>query len=375
MRHDAPMPSSQVLTPRALNRASLQRQGLLRRSAGSTTDMIERLVGLQAQTPHTAYVGLWARLERFDPEHLSDLLVRRAVVRIALMRGTIHLVTARDAVDLRPLVQSVFDRAYRSQFGRRLTDVDMTELVDLGRAYVEAEPRTFKALGDRLLERWPGRDRMALEQGVRAGVPLVQVPPRGLWGRSGPIAHTSIEAWLGPDRPSPAMSVDTMVLRYLAAFGPAGVMDAQAWCGLTRLREVFDRLRPRLAVFTDTGGRELFDLPDSPRPDADTPAPPRFLYDYENLLLSYADRTRVIPPGTDARSWARDNQPVSTYLIDGEVSGAWQVLRADGSARLVLRPARSIPKDQMTALEEEGRSLLAFLAPDATRQALEIVRG
>ncbi len=369
------MPSSQVLTRRALNRASLQRQGLLRRSAGSTTDMIERLVGLQAQTPHTAYVGLWTRLERFDPEDLSDLLVRRAVVRIALMRGTIHLATAADAVDLRPLVQPVLDRAQRGQFGRRLEDVDMTELVALGRAYVEAEPRTFKALGDRLLERWPGRDRMALEQGVRAGVPLVQVPPRGLWGRSGPIAHTSIEAWLGRDRPSPTMTVDAMVLRYLAAFGPAGVMDAQAWSGLTRLREVFDRLRPGLAVFTDGGGRELFDLPDAPRPDPETPAPPRFLYDYENLLLSYADRTRVIPPGTDARSWARDNEPVSTYLIDGEVSGAWKVLRADGSARLILRPARSIPKDQMAALEAEGRSLLKFLAPDAARHALEIVRG
>ncbi len=374
MRHDAPMPPPRVLTRRALNRASLQRQGLLHRSSGSTIAMIERLVGLQAQTPHTAYVGLWTRLERFDPEDLSDLLVRRAVVRVALMRGTIHLVTAGDAVDLRPLVQPVFDRAQRSQFGRRLEDVDTTELVAFGRAYVEAEPRTFKALGDRLLERWPGRDRMALEQGVRAGVPLVQVPPRGLWGRSGPIAHTSIEAWLGPDRPHPTMSVDTMVLRYLAAFGPAGVMDAQAWCGLTRLREVFDRLRGALVVFRDDGGRELYDLPNSPRPDPDTPAPPRFLYDYENLLLSYADRTRLIPAGTDVRSGVRDNEPVSTYLVDGEVSGTWKVVRDSGSARLILRPTRSIQKDQAAPLEAEGRSLLGFLAPDATRHEVEIVR-
>ncbi len=335
--------------------------------------MVARLVGLQAQTPHTAYVGLWTRIERFDPEDLSDLLVRRAVVRIALMRGTIHLVTASDAVDLRPLVQPVFDRVQRSQFGRRLEGVDPAELVDLGRAYVEAEPRTFKALGDRLLERWPGRDRMALEQGVRAGVPLVQVPPRGLWGRSGPVAHTSVEAWLGADRPQATMTVEAMVRRYLAAFGPAGVMDAQAWCGLTRLREVFERLRPGLVVFRDEGGRELFDLPESPRPDPDTPAPPRFLYDYENLLLSYADRTRVIPPGTDAWSWARDNEPVSTYLVDGVVSGAWKVVRDDGSARLELRPSRSVPQDDLAALEEEGRALLTFLAPDAARHALEVV--
>ena len=246
---------------------------------------------MQAQTPHTAYVGLWTRLEGFRGDDLSTLLLDRSVVRMALMRGTIHLVTAADAWGLRPLVQPVMDRVQKSQFGKRLAGVDLDEVVAMGRAFVDEQPRTFKALGDHLLTRWPDRDRFGLEQAVRTGVPLVQVPPRGLWGRSGPIAHTSIEAWLG-EPPADLPTIDAVLMRYVAAFGPVSVMDAQAWCGLTKLGEVFERLRPSLITFRDEGGRELFDLPDAPRPDPETPAPPRFLYDFENMLLSYADRSR-----------------------------------------------------------------------------------
>ena len=169
---------------------------------------------------------------------------------MALMRGTIHLVTARDAWGLRPLVQPVMDRVQKSQFGKRLAGVDLDEVVAMGRAFVDEQPRTFKALGDHLLTRWPDRDRFGLEQAVRTGVPLVQVPPRGLWGRSGPIAHTSIEAWLG-EPPADLPAIDAVVMRYVAAFGPVSVMDAQAWCGLTKLGEVFDRLRPSLVTFRD----------------------------------------------------------------------------------------------------------------------------
>ena len=232
-----------VLTRKALNRATLARQSLLERSSRPVPEMIERLVGLQAQTPHTAYVGLWTRLVDFRPEQLADRLVDRSVVRLALLRSTIHLVTARDAWQIRRLVQPVLDRGLRGQFGRRLEGIEMDELVARGRAFVDAEPRTFKALGDHLLERWPDRDRMALEQTVRATVTLIQVPPRGLWGRSGPVAHTSIETWLG-SAPAGALSLDDLVVRYLEVFGPASVMDAQTWCGLTRLREVFERLDP-----------------------------------------------------------------------------------------------------------------------------------
>ena len=349
---------------RALNRATLARQLLLERSTLSIPDAIEHLVGLQAQTPHTWYTALWSRLHDFRPDDLSDLLVDRRVVRLALMRGTIHLVTARDAWGLRPLVQPVMDRVQKGQFGKRLVGVDPDEVVAMGRAYVDAEPRTFKALGDHLLTRWPDRDRFALEQQVRTTVPLIQVPPRGLWGRSGPIAHTSIEAWLGTP-PADRPDLDTLVLRYLRAFGPAGVMDIQAWCGLTRLSEVVDRLRPGLMTFRDDAGRELFDVPEAPRPDPDTPAPPRFLYDFENMLLSYADRTRAISAEVARAAAPVTQESISSYTIDGFVAGTWRVERERGRdvADLVLRPIVPLEARDAAALADEGAALLAFLAP------------
>ncbi len=352
-----------MLSRQALNRATLARQSLLERSDCPAAEMVEQLVALQAQTPHTAYVGLWTRLAAFRPDQLADLIADRSVVRLALLRSTIHLVTARDAWRIRPLVQPVLDRGLQGQFGRRLEGIDMDELVARGRAFVDVEPRTFKALGDHLLETWPDRDRLALEQAVRAKVTLIQVPPRALWGRSGPVAHTSIEAWLG-ERPADALDLDGLVLRYLRAFGPASVIDAQVWSGLTRLREVFDRLRPRLMTFRDERGRELFDLPDGPRPDPETPAPPRFLYDYENLLLSYDDRTRAIVPEEVAGIEVRQNESISTFLVDGRVSGTWKVMRERGSTVLELRPIRPLTAAERAALADEGVALLAFVAAD-----------
>ena len=353
-----------MLTRRALNRASLARQMLLERVRLPVADAIERLVGLQAQTPHTAYVGLWTRLEGFRPDELSELLVRRAVVRLALMRSTIHMVTARDAWAIRPLVHPVLERQHKGQFARRLDGVDLDELIARGRAYVDAGPRTFRALGDHLLERWPDHDRLALEQTIRMAVPLIQVPPRGLWGRSGPIAHTSIEAWLG-DPPEARPTLDWLVRRYLGAFGPASVMDAQAWCGLTKLGEVFERLRPELIAFRDEQGKELFDLPDAPRPHPDTPAPPRFLYDYENLLLSYADRSRAIPPGVVARVAPDTQELISTFLVDGSVAGTWKVRRDGDAAVLDVRSIDRLSSRDEAGLHAEAEGLVRFLASGA----------
>ncbi len=355
-----------TISLRALNRATLDRQLLLRRSGLSVRATLEHLVGMQAQTPHTAYVGLWTRLEGFRGDDLSTLLLDRSVVRMALMRGTIHLVTAADAWGIRPLVQPVMDRVQKSQFGRRLAGVDLDEVVAMGRVFVDEQPRTFKALGDHLLTRWPDRDRFGLEQAVRTGVPLVQVPPRGLWGRSGPIAHTSIEAWLG-EPPAELPAIDALVTRYVGAFGPSSVMDAQAWCGLTRLGEVFERLRPSLITFRDESGRELFDRPDAPRPDPDSPAPPRFLYDFENMLLSYADRSRVIAPEL-VRGLERTQESLSTFTLDGFVAGIWGVERERGRAALTITPLARLSKAEMTALSDEGAGLLAFLAADVTRR-------
>ena len=210
------------------------------------------------------------------------------------MRGTIHLVSARDCLMLRPLVQPAVDRGLSLLLGRQLAGVDTAALAAAGRVLVEERPLTFSELGAALSAQWPQHPPAALAQGVRALVPLVQVPPRAVWGAAGQAAHTSAEAWLGRPTWRPAPSLDRLVTRYLAAFGPASVQDAQAWSGLTRLREVVDRLRPGLRAFRDEQGAELFDLPGAPRPDPDTPAPVRLVAEFDNLVLSHADRARII---------------------------------------------------------------------------------
>ena len=212
----------EVLSRRALNRALLARQHLLERQAGPALAMVEHLVGLQAQAPFPPYYGLLARLDGFRPEDLAGLLVSRDVVRIALMRGTIHLVSADDALTLRPLVQPVLDRGLASNWAKRLAGADLAAVVTAGRALTSEQPLTFAELGAALTKTWPDHPADALAQAVRALVPLVQVPPRAVWGRSGLARHTPADVWLGrplADRPS----LQVMVERYLAAFGPASV--------------------------------------------------------------------------------------------------------------------------------------------------------
>jgi hypothetical protein len=353
-----------TLSPREINRATLERQMLLRRWQMPMLDAIERLVGLQAQTPHSWYHGLWTRLEGFQPERLAELLINRQVVRIALMRSTIHLVTARDCLWLRPLAQPAIERSAKGSFGRHWIGLDTEALVAAGRALVEEKPRTFSELGKLLAERWPGRPPAALAQAIRAWAPLVQAPPRGVWGMSGPAAHTTAEAWLGrPLATDP--SLEEMILRYLGAFGPATVKDIQTWSGLTRLSEITDRLRPRLVTFRDEHGRELFDLPDAPRPDRDTPAPPRFLYDYDNLLLSHADRSRFITEEYHKQGFTMDGPMPSIALVDGLTKAAWNIIRSRNTATLTIKPFTRLSKKDVVALTEEGARLLAFAAANA----------
>ncbi|GAA1964119.1 winged helix DNA-binding domain-containing protein [Kitasatospora viridis] len=354
-----------LLRARALNRATLERQLLLRRWELTVPQALERLVGLQAQTPHTWYVGLWTRLADYRPEPTADLLREAGVVRMALMRSTIHLVTAADCLWLRPLVEPVIERSTAGSFGRDLVGLDRTDLAAAGRELLGDEPLTFSELGRALAERWPDRDPAALAQAVRASVPLVQVPPRGLWGRSGRAAHTPVEAWLG--RPvDTAADVRQLVLRHLAAFGPATVRDVQQWSGLTRLAEVIDGLRPQLMVFRDEQGRELYDLPDAPRPHPDTPAPVRFLYDFDNLLLSHADRSRVLTVSFADQGFAGTMEMPRAVLVDGFVAATWKVVAKRGEATLTVRPFRRLTAAEREEIVAEGTRLLAFAAAKAT---------
>ncbi|MET9134259.1 winged helix DNA-binding domain-containing protein [Streptomyces antibioticus] len=355
-----PTPSAPVLDVRALNRATLERQLLLRPAAVSATEAVSHLLGLQAQNVRPPYYALAARLDGFRPEDLSAPMADRQVVRIVTMRSTIHTHTADDALTLRPLVQPARDRELNA-FRKGLAGVDLDVLAVLARDLVEEEPRTMGQLREALSARWPEADPQSLGLAARCRLPLVQVTPRGLWDRSGQVALTTAEHWLG--RPAePAPSPDDVVTRYLAAFGPASVKDMQTWAGLTRLRDAFERLRPRLLTFRDEYGVELFDLPEAPRPDPDIPAPPRFLPEFDNLLLSHADRTRVVPSGYRGRTW-RGNQAYRTLLVDGFLAGVWR-LEQDA---LVVEPFGRLTAGQRREVTEEAERMLAALHPGEPR--------
>lgn len=356
--------TSSVLDRRALNRALLARQLLLRRERRPALGAIEHLVGMQSQAPLAPYVGLWTRLSGFQPAELSAAMESRQAVRLALMRSTLFLVTARDALRLRPLVQPVIERGFLGGWRTRLGGADPGEVAAAGRALVEERPRTWSELGEALVRRWPDATAEGLAQAVRTYLPLVQVPPRGVWGRSGAARHQSARAWLGPPLEDGA-SLDELLLRYLAAFGPASVRDAQVWCGLTRLREVFERLRSRLQGFRDERGTELFDLPDAPRPDPDTAAPPRFLPEYDNLLLSHADRTRVIPDPARRQLTTANGIVRGTVLLDGFVCALWRIRRDRARVTLAIEPCRRLSAAERRSLEGEAAGLLAFAAPEA----------
>ncbi|MEU9559229.1 winged helix DNA-binding domain-containing protein [Streptomyces fumanus] len=350
-------PTAPVLGTRALNRATLARQLLLRRAELSAEAAVTHLVGLQAQNVKPPYYALAARLAGFAPEALSAPMAARRVVRVVTLRSTIHTHTADDCLTLRPLVQAARDRELR-QFRKGLTGVDPDRLARLARDLVEAEPRTLRELREALGAQWPDADPGALSVAARCLLPLVQITPRGLWGRSGQVTLTTAEHWLGrPAAPVPAP--DATVLRYLAAFGPASVRDMQTWAGLTRLRPAFERLRPRLLTFRDPAGTELFDLPDAPRPAPDTPAPPRFLPEFDNLLLSHADRTRVVPPAHRGRA-RQGNLAHRTLLVDGFLAGLW---RLDADA-LVVEAFGDLTAVQRREVTEEAERLLATMHPD-----------
>ncbi|WP_314175467.1 winged helix DNA-binding domain-containing protein [Streptomyces winkii] len=350
-----------TLTDRALGRALVSRQLLAERAGMTALEAVEHLVGMQAQAPKPPYVGLWSRLSDFRAEELSALLRERQAVRVSVMRGTVHLVSAADCLQLRPLTRGLYEAILRSNYRRRLEGLDPWDVADAALALLRQEPRTARDLGRLLGERWPGHEPEALSRAARALCDVVQIPPRGLWGRSGQPTYATIESWLG--RPvSTEPGVESVLLRYLGAFGPASVMDAQAWSGLTRLGEVMERLRPQLRVFRSESGRELFDLPDAPLPDPELPLPARFVAEYDNLTLSHADRTRVISDASRKLIASRNGQVPGTVLLDGRVRGMWKVEQPRKRAvTLTVTPfRRKLTADEERELATEGERLMAF---------------
>jgi hypothetical protein len=356
--------TAQVLSRRALNRALLARQLLLRRQRLSAAAAIERLVGMQAQAPDLPYIGLWSRLQGFKHEELSRLIKNRRAVRTSLMRNTIHLVTTRDALRLKSLFQPLHERGYLrgSPWGRGMKEANLHPLLKAGREIMGQRPHTVAELRKLLAERFPNQDSEALAYGVRYMVPLVFATPRGIWGARGPVSLTTVEAWLGRSA-APAIGADTLVLRYLAAFGPASPADMRAWSGLA-MREEFERLRPRLKLFRDEDGKELFDLPRAPRPDQAAAVPVRFLPDYDNVLLAHADRTRIMAPGQHLGLFSSAGIMKGSVLVDGFVRAGWIPEKGKPSTTLEIAPfVKPISRSERPAIEDEAMRLLDFLAP------------
>lgn len=361
---------STVLTQRQLNRSLLARQLLLERTHLPVLEVIERLVGMQAQEPLDPYVCLWTRVEGFRPGELAALLESRAAVRaVALMRTTIHLVAAADALAIRPLMQRALERQWRTTaFSRSLGDAKVADVVAAGVEILGSGALTAAELGRRLKQRWPEADAQSLAYAVRFFVPNVQPPPRGLWRRRGQAMIEPMERWIG--RPLEAEPpLDALVMRYLAAFGPATPADVSAWSGWTGMREVLERLRPRLCTFRDEAGRELFDAPDAPFPDAETPAPVRFLPQYDNVTLAHEDRSRVISRKNSEPVWLRGG-----ILVDGSVRGTWRLDATGDSASMRLRVFEPMSDAEVDEVGQEAARLAAFLEPERATARFELER-
>jgi hypothetical protein len=329
--------------------------------------MIENLVGMQGQNPQDPYFALWSRIDGFRPDELSGLLESRLAVRAQLLRSTIHLVTPGDFLTIRPIVGSVLERTFGSTaFARDVEGVDLHELFQLTRELLDERPRTRAELGHLLAERWPDRPAGSLAQAATYLSPVVQVTPRGVWQRSGPSAWTTVESWLGRPLDSPGPP-DDLILRYVAAFGPAAQKDVRVWSGLSGLAEVVARLRPQLRTFRDENGVELFDLPEAPRPDPDIPVPPRFLPEYDNLLLSHSDRSRFFDGQVFPQGW------VGNLLVDGLFWGSWKIKRTKRQTLLEIEPGRTLPIADRQEVEAEGDRLLAFTDPNVADRQVVIV--
>jgi len=350
-----------TLSLRALNRATLDRQLLLRRHEMPARQAVRHLGGLQAQAPLAPFVGLWTRLTGFTTDELSGLLSERTLVRAPIMRATVHLVDAADFVAFRPLFSPLMAAGLRANYARTLTGVDLDALTAQAAELLAKRPLTRAQLARELAAAWPEAEPMSLAYAATYLVPLVQVPPRGIWGKNAQATWTTAESWLACDLVAEADAhrpVDRLVLRYLAAFGPATVADVQMWSGLTRLREVTERLE--LRAYRGPDGAELLDLPDLRLPDEDVPAPPRFLPEFDNLLLSHADRRRVIPHSHPVPLWPGNGATQGTLLIDGVWDAIWKI----APEALTITRFRPLAADEESAIAAEATQLLAFTCPE-----------
>lgn len=358
--------ADRILKLRELNRATLARQMLLKRETLSVPAAVERLAGMQAQLASAPFVGLWTRLENFKREDLAKEIEARKIIKATLMRATLHLFTADDFLRFRATLQPVLSGAGETIAKQRGSDFDQDQLLKAARKFIADQPRTFAEISEMVAELMPNHDVGALRYTVRTQIPLVQVPVSGGWSFPGKPAFTLAESWIGK-KISAKENLRDLVLRYLAAFGPASPTDMQTWCGysLPALKAEFEKLKPELTVYLNEKRQELFDLPTISLPKEDAPAPVRFLPEFDNLLLSHKNRNRIVPDEYRSKVYLPALRVAATILVDGFVGGAWKVEKTKTSATLLIEPFAKLTKQDRAALTEEGEKLIRFIEPDA----------
>ena len=350
-----------VLSAKAVNRATLARQVLLEREQTSAVDVIGRLAGMQGQEPKHPYVGLWSRITGFEEAELDRAVLDRTVVRATMFRGTLHLVTAADYLRFRTTVSPVLEAGLKV-LGDRGAGLEPDKVVAAAEKLLAKEPLTFTEVRDALQEQFPEVNERALGFCTRMLVPLVMYPADVRWSWTANSRFTPAEEWIGKKLHKRAEPLE-LVTRYLQAFGPATPADFQTWSGLQKAKPLFDELD--LATFTDEAGKTLYDVPDGPRPDEDTPAPVRFLPEFDNVLLSHAKRERIIADEHKPHVFTKNLRVKATYLVDGLVAGLWTAEKKRGVATLTLTPFGKLLKKTQAELEREGAALIRFLEPDA----------
>ncbi|MGI8673496.1 MAG: winged helix DNA-binding domain-containing protein [Luteitalea sp.] len=359
-------------TVRDLNRATLARQGLLARQPWTVVDAVGRLLGLQMQMPRPAFVALWSRLANFDRDALAAACRTAALVRATAMRSTLHLMRATDLLEYRATLVTSFEQGITAILGDRLAAASLDAALADARAFF-ATPHTFDALRVHLESRYPGQDIRALAYASRLRVPLLQEPDQSPWAYPAKATFVRADARLGAAfrlDPTP----DALIVRYLAAYGPASVVDAQAWLGLGGLAPVFARLRPTLTVLAGPTRAELFDVPDGPRPGADVPAPVRLLPEWDSVLIARADE-RLLATRYRARVFRPGLRVLPTVLVDGQVAGTWAAARTRTAAALTLTMFESMSAAVRRAVIAEAEALIAFTDPDARTRTVAVAGG
>lgn len=343
-------------TNRQLNRTLWLRQHLASPSTLTAEQMVEHLIGLQAQENLPPYLSLSARIKDFDPLELSDAIADRRIVRFLTMRGTVHALTPDDALALRPWVQPMLDRISKgNQISRPAAHITSMELYDVVAPLLKGGPTAIAKIGEELSERFPAVDPAALRNSARERVPMLQVPPRGLWKQSGGVVYQLATTWLG--RPHTDLDLPGLVRRYLRAYGPATAADMTKWSTVTRLGPIFKQLDD-LELHRGPEGQVLYDVQGAPVADESMELPTRLLGNYDNVWLSHANRQRIVSDEL-GKDWLGPNGAAGSALfVDGFLAGWWRLDDGD----FTVWGNRSFTKREQSGLDSEVDRVRDFLA-------------